>query len=223
MKKKPYYLRSPWDVLFKITKLEKVDPWEIDLAYILMSLLKEMYKEGLDFRLAGTAVNSSGIIYLKKAELLLKLQEPPPPLKEKKETYLPPPIMLPHRFELPSTTLKDLIIALEKALLEDNLTSSKPKVPILPEPILDLPEIDQWLVEIGERAEELLMKIKDLTPQGGEIFFSKLVEGSDRFHYIRTFLLILFLAQRGDIDVWQEDSEDSDITIQYGVENNEKF
>ena len=222
MSKKPYYLRSPWDVLFKITKLEKVNPWDIDLAYLLMSLLEEIYKEGLDFRLAGTAVNSSGIIYLKKAELLLKLEEPPQPRKEKKETYIPPPVTLPMRFELPSTTLKDLILALENALMEGDVTSARPRAPILPEPILDLPQIDQWLVEIRERAEELLEKIREMTSQRGEALFSRLVEGFDRLQYIRTFILLLFLAQREDIDLWQEDPESSDITIRLEVDKDEE-
>ena len=211
MVEKPYYLRPPWDVLFKITKLEKVNPWSVDLAYLLMSLLEEMYKEGVDFRLAGTAVNSSGIIYLKKAEALLKLEEPPQPRKEKGETYVPPPITLPLRFELPSTSLKDLILALERALMEGNAVSARPREPVLPEPIFDLPQIDQWLVEIRERAEELLERIKSTAPQRGTVLFLRLVDGYDRLQYIRTFLLLLFLAQKGDIDLWQEG--DSDIKI----------
>ena len=67
MSQKPYYLRPPLDVFFKITKLDTVNPWSLDLTYLLMSLLEEMRRAGMDFRLAGTAVNSSGIIYLRKA------------------------------------------------------------------------------------------------------------------------------------------------------------
>lgn len=217
---KPYYLRPPWDVLFKITKLENVNPWSIDLAYLLMSLLEEMYKAGIDFRLAGTAVYSSGLLYLKKAELLLKLEEPPQKRKEKAEFYLPPPIILPLRFELPSTTLKDLISALERALMEGETASTKPKPPILPEPIYDLPKIDQWLVEIKEKAEELLERIRDMSLRGEEVLFSRLVEGSDRLQYIRTFLLLLFLAQRGEIDLLQEG--ESDIIVRLEVDEDEE-
>jgi len=215
MSEKPYYLRPPWDVLFKITKLETVNPWSIDLAYILMSLLEEMHKAGVDFRLAGTAVNSSGFIYLKKAELLLKLEEPPKPVKEKGETYLPPPITLPLRFELPSTSLKDLIIALEKALTE-GAAVSQPKMPVLPEPVFDFPQIDQWLVEIRERAEELLKRIREMASRSGGVLFSELAEGCDRFQYIRIFVLLLFLAQKGDLDL-DQDEEGSDIRVRLEV------
>jgi len=220
MSEKPYYLRPPWDVLFKITKLETVNPWSVDLAYILMSLLQEMYKTGVDFRLAGTAVNSSGFIYLKKAELLLKLEEPPRPIEKKGETYLPPPINLPLRFELPSTTLKDLILALEKALMEGEAAASLQKLPVLPEPIFDLPQIDEWLVEIREKAEELLNRIKRMASQGDGVVFSTLVEGGDKLQFIRIFILLLFLAQKGDIDLWQVE-EGSDIEVKLEVNANE--
>ena len=66
-KEKPYYLRQPWDVLFKEAKLDKVSPWSINLVVLLTTLLEEMEKAGIDFRLAGTAINSSVQIYLKKA------------------------------------------------------------------------------------------------------------------------------------------------------------
>jgi chromatin segregation and condensation protein Rec8/ScpA/Scc1 (kleisin family) len=216
MSEKPYYLRPPWDVLFKITKLETVNPWSVDLVYILMSLLEEMHKAGIDFRLAGTAVNSSGFIYLKKAELLLKLEEPPQPVRERGETYLPPPINLPLRFELPSTTLKDLILALEKALAEGEAAVSKPMLPVLPEPVFDLPQIDQWLIEIRERAEDLLRRIREMASRSGGVLFSTLAEGCDRFQYIRIFILLLFLAQKGEIDL-DQDEEGSDIRVKLEV------
>ena len=78
-KEKPYYLRQPWDILFKENKLEKASPWDINLVQLLTSLLEEMERVGIDYRIAGTAVNSSVYIYLKKAELLLAMEEPPVP------------------------------------------------------------------------------------------------------------------------------------------------
>ena len=78
-KQKPYYLRQPWDILFRENKLEKVSPWNVNLVLLLTTLLEEMDKAGIDFRLAGTAIQSSVLIYLKKAELLLKMEELPKP------------------------------------------------------------------------------------------------------------------------------------------------
>jgi len=67
-KQKPYYLRQPWDILFRENKLEKVSPWNVNLVLLLTTLLEEMDKAGIDFRLAGTAIQSSVHIYMKKAE-----------------------------------------------------------------------------------------------------------------------------------------------------------
>ncbi len=66
-KQKPYYLRQPWDILFRENKLERVSPWNINLVLLLASLLEEMEEEGIDFRLAGIAIQSSVLIYLQES------------------------------------------------------------------------------------------------------------------------------------------------------------
>ena len=92
--KKPFYMRPPWNILFEFRKLEKLTPWNINIAYLLTSFLEEMKKTGqVDFRASGVALDSSALIYLMKSKLLLKLQEPPPPPKPPKD-FLPPPLFL---------------------------------------------------------------------------------------------------------------------------------
>ena len=129
-KKKPYYLRQPWDILFTERKLENVSPWNIDLVYLLTSLLEEMNKAGIDFRIAGTAINSSVLIYLRKAESLLKMEEYTQEAKKEEEIYLPPPVQIPFRFEFTTTSMEDLINALEKAFKEENNRQKTPKLPV---------------------------------------------------------------------------------------------
>ena len=213
-KEKPFYLRPPWEILFRETKLEKISPWSIDLVYLLSSLLEEMSRVGIDFRAAGTAINSSVLIYLKKAELLLKMEEPPKAPLEKEEVYLPPPIALPFRFELTTTNMRDLITALERALMGESKSRLKPKLPILPEPSLDFMEIEAYLLEIEKRSDELLEKIK-LSHQGGEpLTLSILVTERSWLEIIKVFMMLLFLAQRGEIDLHQdEDETDIKITV----------
>ena len=210
-KEKPFYLRPPWEVLFRETKLEKISPWSIDLAYLLSSLLEEMSRVGIDFRAAGTAINSSVLIYLKKAELLLKMEEPPKAPPEK-EVYLPPPIALPFRFELTTTTIRDLVTALERALMGEGKSSLTPKLPTLPEPSLDFMEIEAYLREIEKRSDELLEKIK-LIHRGREpLSMSALITERSWLEIIKVFMMLLFLAQRGEIDL-QQDEDETDIRI----------
>lgn len=211
-KEKPFYLRPPWEILFRETKLEKISPWSIDLAYLLSSLLEEMSRVGIDFRAAGTAINSSVLIYLKKAELLLKMEEPPKAPPEKEEVYLPPPIALPFRFELTTTTVRDLITALEMALMGEGKSRLKLKLPTLPEPTLDFMEIEAYLLEIEKRSDELLEKIK-LSHQGGEpLSMSVLITERNWPEIVKVFMMLLFLAQRGEIDLHQDEDE-TDIKI----------
>jgi len=211
-KEKPFYLRPPWDILFKETKLEKISPWSINLVHLLTTLLEEMNRVGIDFRAAGTAINSSVLIYLKKAELLLKMEEPPEIPPEKKDVYLPPPIDLPFRFELTTTTIKDLITALERALTEESRRSLKSKLPTLPEPIPDFMNIEAYLLEIEERSDAILEKIKLIRESGGPLTLFALVTERTWLEVVRVFMMLLFLAQRDEIDL-QQDEDESDVTI----------
>ncbi|MBN1682356.1 hypothetical protein JW865_02240 [Candidatus Bathyarchaeota archaeon] len=218
---KPYYLRQPWDILFRENKLEKISPWSINLVELLTSLLEEMERVGIDFRIAGTAVNSSVLIYLKKAELLLKMEEPPKPqVDETGEVYVPPPVPLPFRFEFTTTSIQDLINALEKALNEEVNKTDVPKLPTLPLPIPNFLDTEEYLVEIESKADELLERISNLTDSGNEIKFLIMIEGLSRLESVRLFMMLLFLAQKMDIDLVQ-DEEETDIQIILRVKKDE--
>jgi chromatin segregation and condensation protein Rec8/ScpA/Scc1 (kleisin family) len=76
--KKPFYLRPPINILFDINRLEKLTPWNVNIAFLLRQFLSEMERMGkVDFRASGVALDSSALIYLMKSKLLLTLQEPP--------------------------------------------------------------------------------------------------------------------------------------------------
>ena len=95
--RKPFYLRPPWNILFELSKLEKLTPWNINIAYLLGSFLHEMERDGkVDFRASGVALDSSALIYLMKSKLLLTLQEPPATPKAVGD-FVPPPLFLPLR------------------------------------------------------------------------------------------------------------------------------
>ncbi len=205
-KQKPYYLRPPWDILFRENKLEKVSPWNVNLVLLLTTLLEEMDKAGIDFRLAGTAIQSSVHIYMKKAELLLKMEELPQLQEEKDDVYLPPALPLPFRFEHTTTTVNDLIEALERALMERSVTR-RPNLPILPMPIPDFLDAEQYLLEIEGRADNLFEEIQWRFESKGEVRLTELVYGQEWLEVVRIFMMILFLAQRMKIEL--EQSEES--------------
>jgi len=205
-KQKPYYLRQPWDILFKENKLERVSPWNIDLVLLLTSLLQEMEEYGIDFRLAGTAIHSSVLIYLKKAEMLLKMEELPKSETDKDKVYIPPALPLPFRFEHTTTTVNDLIEALERALTEHS-KSLKPNLPVLPLPIPDFLDVEDYLLEIESRSDALFEEIRWRTRYGGVMRLTELISGQEFLEVIRIFMMLLFLAQRMKIDLTQSEEE----------------
>jgi chromatin segregation and condensation protein Rec8/ScpA/Scc1 (kleisin family) len=157
------------------------------------------------------------LIYLKKAEMLMKMEELPQPDQDKEDVYVPPALPLPFRFEHTTTTVNDLIEALEKALTERSQTL-KPKLPVLPSPIPDFLDVEEYLLEIESRADDLLEEIIWRYNNSGAIRLSTLVHGQEWREIVRIFMMLLFLAQRLKIDLSQ-DEEELDILISLNGEN----
>jgi len=202
---KPFYFKPPWNILFELHRLQKVMPWDVSISFLLTSFLEEMEKRGeIDFRASGVALDSSTTIYLMKSKLLLKLEEPLPPPKVPPD-FLPPPMFLPLRYELSSTTIHHLLEVLDEVLKGERLVPSEPRLePILPMPEI-LPPVDLYLMEIEERMENLYGSLCQLVNEAKLIVFSKVVAGLGRLEAVKTFILLLFLAQRGKVSLWQEE------------------
>jgi chromatin segregation and condensation protein Rec8/ScpA/Scc1 (kleisin family) len=213
--KKPFYLRPPWNILFDFHKLERLTPWHINIAYLLTSFLEEMEKSGqIDFRASGVALDSSALIYLMKSKLLLKLEEPPPP--KVPQDFIPPPLFLPLRHELTSTTIRHLLEVLDDVLKSEGLVRFEKVVEesVLPTPSEILPQLDLYLMEIEVQMEKLYASLMERVKGAGIIEFSTFTKGLSRLEAIRNFILLLFLAQNGKVNLWQdEETEEIYITI----------
>jgi len=202
---KPFYFQPPWNILFELHRLQKIMPWDVNISFLLTSFLEEMEKRGeIDFRASGVALDSSTTIYLMKSKLLLKLEEPPPPPKAP-PGFLPPPIFLPLRYELSSTTIHHLLKVLDEVLKGERLVPSEPRLePVLPTPEV-LPPVDLYLMEIEERMEDLYGFLCQFASEAQLIVFSKVVAGLEKLEAVKTFIILLFLAQRGKVSLWQEE------------------
>ena len=214
--RRPFYLRPPWNILFEISKLEKLTPWNVNIAYLLQSFLSEMERMGkVDFRASGVALDSSALIYLMKSKLLLTLQEPPASPKTPQD-FVPPPLFLPLRHELTSTTIKHLLEVLDDVLKGEKLISLDRVVaqPILPAVSDILPQLDIFMMEIELQIEKLYALLCDKVKGVGIIEFSTLTRGIARIEAVRTFILLLFLAQDGRVGLWQnEETEEIYIAV----------
>jgi chromatin segregation and condensation protein Rec8/ScpA/Scc1 (kleisin family) len=83
-------------------------------------------------------------------------------------------------------------------------------------PIPDFLDLEQYLLEIENRSEDLLEKIYQICVDTISIF--DLVEKKDSLHVVRIFMMLLFLAQQDRLDLYQGEDE-KDITIKV-KENN---
>jgi len=214
--RKPFYLHPPWNILFEFHNLEKLTPWNINIAYLLVSFLEQMEKSGqVDFRASGIALDSSALIYLMKSRLLLKLEEPPPPPRSPPD-FIPPPLLMPLRYELTSTTIHNLLEALDEALKGEKLIrfEKTAEEPLLPTPSEIFPQMDFYLMEIELQMQKLYVVLSDRVKGAGIVQFSSLIKGMKRLEALRTFILLLFLAQETKVGLWQnEESEEIYITV----------
>ena len=214
--KRPFYMRPPWNILFDISKLEKLTPWNVNISYLLNSFLSEMERNGkVDFRASGVALDSSALIYFMKSKLLLTLQEPPAQPKPPGD-FVPPPLFLPLRHELTSTTIHHLLEVLDGVLKGEKLSHLDR---VVPQPVLPafsdiLPQFDAFLQEIETQMDQLYGLLCEKVRGTGIIEFSALTKDAPRMEAIRTFLLLLFLAQDGKVNLWQnEETEELYIAV----------
>ncbi|MGD6853108.1 MAG: hypothetical protein ACQCN6_13700 [Candidatus Bathyarchaeia archaeon] len=218
--RRPFYLRPPWNILFEISKLEKLTPWNVNIAYLLRTFLSEMEKsapEKVDFRASGVALDSSALIYLMKSKLLLTLQEPPAPPPKIPTDFVPPPLFLPLRHELTSTTIQHLLEVLDDVLKGEKLLSLRPVVeqhPVLPAVTDLLPKFDKFIAELEMQIDKLYAILVEKTGGQGIIDFTTLSKGATRIEALRMFIYLLFLAQDGLVSLWQnEETEELYIAV----------
>jgi chromatin segregation and condensation protein Rec8/ScpA/Scc1 (kleisin family) len=212
---KPFYFKPPWNVLFELTKLKRTRLWDVDVSFLLTSFLDKMSEDGsIDFRASGVALGSSATIYLMKSKLLLKLEEPPPTPKPK-PGFLPPPLFQPLRHELTSTTITHLLEALDGALKGERIFNLKPRLePVLPPPPQIIPHLDLYLMEIDKQMKRLYRSLMQISRDTNLIPFSKVIAALEKLESIKTFIVLLFLAKTGKVNLWQnEDCGDILITV----------
>jgi len=216
--RRPFYLRPPWNILFDINKLEKLTPWNVNIAYLLRSFLVEMERsQKVDFRASGVALDSSALIYLMKSKLLLTLQEPPAVPAKVPRDFVPPPLFLPLRHELTSTTIQHLLEVLDDVLKGEkllHLTHAVEQHPVLPAVSDLLPQFDKFMAEIELQVDQLYALLCEKVHGQGIIDFTTLTKGATRIEALRMFIYLLFLAQDGLVNLWQnEETEELYIAV----------
>ncbi|MEM2897115.1 MAG: hypothetical protein QXG01_06070 [Candidatus Bathyarchaeia archaeon] len=209
---KPFWLNHPYVILFDLLRLHRIKPWDINIANILNSFLAEIERNGLiDFSISGTALLSSASIHRMKSELVLKMEEPPKKPEPKPQEYVPPPLFLPIRFEYNSASVEDLLKTIEEVLINERLLNLIDERIIKPVNIVK--HLDEFLAKIDEHIENFYMLILESSKVNEIISFKKLMRKRSIIEVIRSFIMLLFLANKGKIRIFQ-DGEFNDIYVQ---------
>jgi segregation and condensation protein A len=197
--------KEPLNILANPELIRKQKPWRIDIAYLLNLFLNFISKlESLDLRLCGSAALSSALIYRLKVETLFLIER----MSEEKRPVdvgdIPFILSMPIRYELHTTSVEDLIAALQK-LIEEITSRSEPTrpKPVSREPVI---EIDQFINRLRESLEPFKASLLELL-KSGPILFSELVKGKSVVEAARIFILLLFLASDGIVFLEQSEED----------------
>jgi hypothetical protein len=195
---------TAFNVLFDVLSAYKARVWDLDIAAAIRGLLNQIRTGGyIDFERSGVALLSSAIIFRRKTEELLKLEEPPKPPVDNKQSVvydrLVLPIDLPVRTAHPvvdSTELfSDLVELLTKALRERKLFVGSTEV------AEDLIVPDLFLEDVEKRVKTLGDRIALATRETGRLDVLELFAGLDYIEVVRTFIILLFVLSAMDYEV----------------------
>jgi segregation and condensation protein A len=218
-KKPPFWLQPPWSFLLDSLKASKLSPWDIDIAYLVSSFLQKMYELGvIDFRVSGRALLSASIILRLKTQQLLEVDASNELSEEEKELVLPP-LEMPLRLTSRKVTLDELLVALERVLLqgEEKLNKRQEgKFAGFNPPLVF--ELEPDMINVEKSINETLQRILRLSSINSIVMFSQLLSERTSKEIVKTLLSCLHLANRGRIRIWQEDEfEEILITLIDGV------
>jgi len=202
---KPFYLKPPWQILFDLARLQKLRPWDINVAFLLSTFLQEMKKTGyIDFTASGTALLSSSIILRMQSQRIFEAEiEEKQEEKQKIFDIVPPPLQLPFRFELTITGLNDLLEMLKEALKAERTGETVRRI-VEPPPREIFEKYDEMILHWEEQVNEFYEELLDRMP-AGEATFSSLVKGFSWRKVVETFLMLIFLASKGLVDLVQDE------------------
>jgi chromatin segregation and condensation protein Rec8/ScpA/Scc1 (kleisin family) len=201
-----------WKVLLDVVTISKIDPWKVDLVKLLQRLEEAILRLEINVRLAGVAVQSAAQIHLAKSKRLFEQMRPETP-REKPSLIVPPPINIPVKSSILAMTLLDVVNALRSVILGLEEARRETKFEQIN---IDI-KLDDYLLKIEEELDSFVAQLYSVLGEGITTF-SRLVSGMSRAERAKVFILMLFAASRGFIEIYQ-DEETLDIVIAKARQN----
>jgi len=195
------------EMLLDLVIKEHLDPWNIDIGVIATKYLERIRSmQMLDLHIPANLILAASILLRFKSDALKleeEVQEVEPEMfigEDQKPVEIP---MLTLRTRIPpkrKVTLDELVQALEEVFEEQKRREELRKRPAIPEKIvLALPEFN-----IEQQTEEVYKRIKETADSEGLATFSSILKDDSAQGKVFTLLPLLFLAQAGKINIFQE-------------------
>ncbi|MFX1562790.1 MAG: segregation/condensation protein A [Promethearchaeota archaeon] len=208
----PFWLHQPWRVLTDILDLQKISPWEIDLAELVNGFIGHLLAtEIMDFRICGRALLSAAILLRIKTEYLLEFgREEEEALEALTEDIFLPPIRPPFRLQTRPTSSAELFEALRE-LVYPPMKRHRKRRKALPIPDVLAP-LDASHVELNKTIKLIFDRLCQEIGAKNPISFHDFIKGMSKAEIIRVFLSILFLLSEKKVLI-EQDKQFGDITI----------
>lgn len=208
----PFWFHQPWRVLTDILELQKISPWELDLAELVNGFIGRLLTaEYIDFRICGRALLSAAILLRFKTEYLLEFgREEEEIIRVIEEDIFLPPIRPPFRRTIRPTSSAEFLEALRELVYPPKkYTRRREKSEITP---ILIPQLDISHVELTKSMKQIYSQLCDASLDQNPISFFKFAKSLSHVDVVRFFLSLLYLLSDGKIRIVQE-QEFGDIQI----------
>ena len=208
----PFWFHQPWRVLTDILELQKISPWELDLAELVNGFIGRLLTaEYIDFRICGRALLSAAILLRLKTEYLLEFgREEEEIIRVIEEDIFLPPIRPPFRRNIRPTSSAEFLEALRELVYPPKKYSRRrAKSEITP---ILIPQLDISHVELTKSMKQIYSQLCEASRDQTPISFFEFAKSMSHVDVVRLFLSLLYLLSDGKIRIIQE-QEFGDIQI----------
>jgi hypothetical protein len=203
MSSKAPLTKFPLKALVDFEEISKRRIWDMNISELLKDfLLIYSIDKSKDLRLYGTVALSSSKIFKMQVESFFVFEKQLARPIEREELTLPSILDVPYRHEYYSTSVDDLLTALEKIIASSMSTKQRREETLISVPSLELP-VDPFIMNINQALVNFKKQLLRFMDENHQISFKKMVKGFTIIEIIRHFILSLFVAQEEYVDLKQ--------------------
>lgn len=210
MVEKEIFSRPPLNALIDPRIFKKKSPWEMHISELLDMFLKALGESKFfDLRAAGTAALTSATIYRFKVESLFLFEKLQRERKMIDATQPPQIVVMPFRYEVFSTNIEELFEALTK-ILDEILVQDREQSTVSSAFLEEAapPNPEDYLLTLISSQSAFRTILRERIGRLGRISLSELLKGMTLIEAARSFILLLFLANGGEVVLEQEGEGD---------------